>query len=224
MEKKKGGIKRPLIRKKNSFKPSNCIFCEIVERKAQAYRIYEDEQSLGILDIHPFTQGHCLVLSKRHVPWWHELTEEETKSLFSVARVIARKIMRAFHPDFVCLYARGRRIPHTHIFLVPTFGGDLLDRFFNTLERYQESPEEMVRLKERKSLGAAADRLQPAGIPEKISAKGGKEMMCCAGPKGGCQAPEKLKGQPKDCRPKQIKEGHGSAEKHPCAPRKNKKK
>jgi histidine triad (HIT) family protein len=139
---------------------SGCIFCKIVAGKADAYRIYEDELSLGILDINPFTQGHSLVISKRHVPWWHDLTEEETKSLFSVSRIIAQKIMKAFHPDFVCMYARGRRIPHTHIFLVPTFSGDLLDRFFNTLERFQESPAELARLKERQSMEEAADRLK----------------------------------------------------------------
>jgi len=143
-------------------KESGCIFCKIVAGKADAYRIYEDELSLGILDINPFTQGHCLVISKRHVPWWHDLTEEETKSLFSVSRIIAQKIMKAFRPDFVCMYARGRRIPHTHIFLVPTFSGDLLDRFFNTLERFQESPAELARLKERQSMEEAADRLKAA--------------------------------------------------------------
>ena len=139
-----------------------CIFCDIVEGKAEAYRIYEDDRSLGILDINPFAKGHCLLISKRHVQWWHDLTEEETKSLFSVARVIAQKIMKAFLPDFVCMYARGRRIPHTHIFLVPTFSGDLLDRFFNTLERFQESPAELARLKERQSMEEAADRIKAA--------------------------------------------------------------
>ena len=139
---------------------SGCIFCKIVAGKADAYRIYEDELSLGILDINPFTQGHSLVISKRHVPWWHDLTEEETKSLFSVSRIIAQKIMKTFRPDFVCMYARGRRIPHTHIFLVPTFSGDLLDRFFNTLEGFQETPAELARLKERQSMEEAADRLK----------------------------------------------------------------
>ena len=38
------------------------------------------------------------------------------------------------------MYARGRRIPHTHIFLIPTAKDDVLDRFFNALEKFQESP------------------------------------------------------------------------------------
>jgi histidine triad (HIT) family protein len=131
---------------------SGCIFCEIVAGKKEAYRIYEDDFCLGILDINPFTRGHCLVLSKRHIPWWHDLTEEETKSLISVSRVIAQKLKKALNPDFVCLCARGRRIPHTHIFLVPTFGGDLLDRFFNALERAQEASQALAHLSGKQSL------------------------------------------------------------------------
>jgi len=105
-------------------KQMNCIFCDIVAGRAVSHKIYEDELSLCILDINPFSRGHCLAIPKRHVPWWHELTEEENASLFRVAKVVAEKMMRSLEPDFVCMYARGRRIPHTHIFLVPTYKGE----------------------------------------------------------------------------------------------------
>jgi histidine triad (HIT) family protein len=141
-------------------KESGCIFCEIVAGKAEAYKVYEDELSLGILDINPFSRGHCLVISKRHVPWWHDLTEEETKSLFSVSRIIVRKLKKALNPDFVCMYARGKRIPHTHIFLVPTFGGDLLDRFFNALEKAQEAPKDLAHLLGKQSMEETAALLR----------------------------------------------------------------
>jgi histidine triad (HIT) family protein len=142
---------------------NSCIFCRIVAGEAESHRIYEDELSLAILDINPWSEGHCLVIPKRHVPWWHELTEEETKSLFSVARIVANKIMKAYNPDFVCMYARGRRIPHTHIFLVPTTKGDPLDRFFNALEGFQEAPPELMRLKDRECAKETAERLRSAG-------------------------------------------------------------
>ncbi len=100
-----------------------CIFCEIVKGKSPAHRIYEDGLSLGILDTHPFTQGHCLVIPRRHVPWWHELTAEETSSLFEVSRMIARKMMKIFRPDFVCMYARGRRIRIPIFFWSPPTAG-----------------------------------------------------------------------------------------------------
>lgn len=138
----------------------NCIFCDIVQGRTEVNLIHEDELSLALLDINPLAEGHCLIIPKRHVPWWNDLTEEETESLFKVARVVAGKIMQTFQPDFVCLYARGRRIPHTHIFLVPTVQGDPVDRFFNALEGFQEAPEKLNRLKQKDRMKETADRLR----------------------------------------------------------------
>ncbi|HUH66346.1 MAG TPA: HIT family protein [Syntrophales bacterium] len=137
-------------------KEKECVFCDIAAGKAPAYKVYEDEHSLCILDIHPYTKGHCLVVSKRHVKWWHELTDEENASLFKIAKIVANRMMEKFTPDFVFLYARGRRIPHTHVFLIPTYSGDVLDRFFNALENFQESPRELARLGERAAMEEAA--------------------------------------------------------------------
>ncbi len=137
-------------------KEKGCVFCDIIAGRADAYKIYEDEYSICILDIHPYTKGHCLVVSKRHVQWWHELTDKENASLFKVAKIVANRMMDKFHPDFIFLYARGRRIPHTHVFLIPTYSGDVLDRFFNALENFQESPEELTRLKEPAAMAEAA--------------------------------------------------------------------
>lgn len=138
----------------------SCVFCDIAAGTAPAHHIFEDNLSYAILDINPFTQGHCLVLPKRHVPWWHELTGAETISLFKVARIVANRMMQVFEPDFVMLYARGRRIPHTHIFLVPTYSGDLLDKYFNTLEAIQESPVELAQLRAKSLMAEAARRLR----------------------------------------------------------------
>jgi histidine triad (HIT) family protein len=140
----------------------SCIFCKIVAGQADAYKIYEDELSLAILDINPFSRGHCLVIPRRHVPWWHDLSEKEIESLFSVARAVADKIMKAYSPDFVAMYARGRRIPHTHIFLVPTYKGDPLDRFFNALEGFQEAPPTLTKLRDKSSMQETAERLKSA--------------------------------------------------------------
>ena len=137
-----------------------CAFCDIVAGKSPAHVVAENDLSMCILDIHPYTKGHCLVISKRHVLWWHELTDEENTSLFKLAKDMAGRMMEKFNPDFVFLYARGRRIPHTHLFLVPTYGGDVLDRFFNALENFQESPQMLAKLKEPDAMAEAAALLK----------------------------------------------------------------
>lgn len=148
-------------------KNKTCAFCDIVAGRAEAYKIFEDDKSLCILDINPYTKGHSLVISKRHVPWWHDLEEDETQSLFRVARICANKMMKALSPDFVFMYARGRRIPHTHIFLIPAFKDDVLDRFFHALEKFQESPKDMARLKEAEKMIEAMELLRNTEHTEK---------------------------------------------------------
>ncbi|MCG6962073.1 MAG: HIT family protein [Acidobacteria bacterium] len=139
-----------------------CVFCEIVAGRAPAHIVDEDELSLCLLDINPLAEGHCLVISKRHVPWWHDLTKEETVSLFTMARRVARRLHRSYSPDFVCLYARGRRIPHTHLFLVPTVKGDVLDASFNALEKFQESPPGLAVIRQQSRLGETARKIREA--------------------------------------------------------------
>lgn len=137
-----------------------CIFCDIIAGRAKSYTIYEDDSTMAFLDINPWSKGHALVIPKRHVPWWHQLSDEETSALFHTAKLVSNRIMNAFSPDFVFLYARGRRIPHTHLFLIPTYSGDFLDRMFNALEQIQETPQDMVRLKDPVSMEETARLLR----------------------------------------------------------------
>jgi len=139
---------------------SLCIFCEIVAGCAPAFVVDEDPLALALLDINPFTEGHCLVVSKRHVAWWHDLSDDEIASVFQMAKRVANRLGATFSPEFVCMYARGRRVPHTHVFLVPTTRGDVLDGFFNALERFQESPDKLAALKTHDALAAALEKIR----------------------------------------------------------------
>jgi histidine triad (HIT) family protein len=47
----------------------NCVFCEMAASLAPPHVVAAGELLMCILDINPFTEGHCLVLSKRHVRW-----------------------------------------------------------------------------------------------------------------------------------------------------------
>jgi histidine triad (HIT) family protein len=58
------------------------------------------------------------------------------------------------------MYARGRRIPHTHIFLVPSYKNDPLDRFFNALEGFQESPGSLIELRKESCMEETARMLR----------------------------------------------------------------
>lgn len=131
---------------------TECIFCKIIEGEGNARKLYEDETTLCILDIAQvvsdtgdFIPGRCLVIPKRHVAWFYDLEDEEAGQLFVAAKIAARKIKRAFHPDFVTIFIRGQRIPHAHIILQPSGAGDPMDKVFASLmSSFKLAPEELL--------------------------------------------------------------------------------
>ena len=137
-----------------------CVFCDIAEGRAPGYIVAENDLAIALLDIQPFSAGHCLVIPRRHVQWWDELAEDETEAVFLLARETARRIRAVFEPEMVTMYARGRRVPHAHIFLVPTFAGDPLDRVFNALEGFQEQSVTLADLRDASRMRDALERLR----------------------------------------------------------------
>ena len=136
-----------------------CVFCDILAGRAPGLIVRQNDLAVSLLDINPLAAGHCLVVPRRHVAWWHEMSPEETSALFTLARETSERIMAAFRPDFVAMYARGRRIPHTHVFLVPTSKGDPLDRHFNALEGFQEAAADLAALRDPAALEDVKRRL-----------------------------------------------------------------
>lgn len=139
-----------------------CVFCDIARGEAPALIVDESELAFALLDIQPLSEGHCLVVPRRHVQWWDDLRDDEAEAVFRLAHATAGRIRRAYSPDCVTMYARGRRVPHTHIFLVPTFSGDPLDRVFNALEGFQEQAVRLASLRETEGRRAACERLKNA--------------------------------------------------------------
>ena len=136
-----------------------CVFCDIVAGRSPGYIVGHNELAVALLDVNPLARGHCLVIPRRHVPWWHEMSHEETCAVFGLAREVSERIMSAYEPEFVAMYVRGRRIPHTHVFLVPTTKGEPFDRHFNALEGFQEAAGALAALRDAAELGEVMRRL-----------------------------------------------------------------
>jgi histidine triad (HIT) family protein len=106
-----------------------CAFCKIVKGESHSWKIFENNTVIGILDTNPSAEGHCLIVPKRHVRYWHDLDDAETATVFNATRTVAKRIKKAFKPDFVCVFIRGGRVKHAHIVLFPSYEGDKLSGF-----------------------------------------------------------------------------------------------
>lgn len=110
----------------------DCPFCNIVAGKAPARKVFEDEHTMAMLDLHPISRGHCLVIPKRHIVWFTDIEPQDNIAgpFLRTCYLVARKIKHAFDCEYVTMLIRGTRVPHLHMLLVPTIRGEenLLDK------------------------------------------------------------------------------------------------
>jgi histidine triad (HIT) family protein len=120
------------------MKDESCIFCKIIAKEIPAHIVYEDEDFLAFLDIHPQSPGHTQVIPKKHVRWVWDL--ENVGSYFEVVKKIALAQRKAFDTDWILSKIVGDEVPHAHIWVFPndTVSGDKT-AFAENAEKIKES-------------------------------------------------------------------------------------
>src|SRR3990170_7701990 len=63
----------------------SCPFCRIREGALSAHVLYEDDEVLAFLDIYPCTEGHTLVVPRRHAASLTECPPATVAALFLAA-------------------------------------------------------------------------------------------------------------------------------------------
>lgn len=96
----------------------DCIFCNIVKGKSPSYKVYEDENYFGLLDIYPASKGHVLLITKKHYRWVHEV--DDFTGYWGTALKVKKAIDKAFLPKWVQYLTHGI-IPHAHIHIIPRY-------------------------------------------------------------------------------------------------------
>ncbi|MCC7290091.1 HIT domain-containing protein [bacterium] len=98
----------------------SCIFCKIVSGTIPSFKIYEDNDYLAILDISQFTEGHTLIIPKKHVRFVWDIGQNK---YFEIVSKIANHY-RGLGYEFVDSATFGRLVPHAHTHLIPHNGED----------------------------------------------------------------------------------------------------
>ena len=104
------------------------VFAKILRGELPAHRIYEDADTIAIMDIMPRGDGHCLVLPKNPA---RNLFDVDAASLAAVAKttqVLAHAVRKAFDADGVTVQqfnepAGGQVVFHLHVHVIPRFEG-----------------------------------------------------------------------------------------------------
>jgi histidine triad (HIT) family protein len=110
---------------------SECIFCEIVARRAPCHPVYEDDLVLGFMDLFPVAPGHTLVIPKQHAENLFEIRTECLAAVSRTSQALALGIRKALDPDGVMVMqlngaAAGQTVFHYHTHLIPRAEGSVL--------------------------------------------------------------------------------------------------
>lgn len=71
---------------------SNCIFCQIIEHRAPAQIVFENERVIVFEDYRPRAPIHLLVCPKTHYPDFLSTPPKEVEYLFKICRALADKL------------------------------------------------------------------------------------------------------------------------------------
>lgn len=95
------------------------IFTKIISGEIPSHKIYEDEDVLAFLDIHPVMPGHTLVIPKKQVEFVWDLDDDTYVKLTLAAKKIAQHLREALDAEYVGEQIIGVDVPHAHIHLIP---------------------------------------------------------------------------------------------------------
>lgn len=101
-----------------------CLFCKIVRKEVHAKIVYEDNDILAMLDAFPDTDGHVLVIPKKHYDDIYEVPSDILDKMFNVGKVITKKLMTKLDKNaltFLINYGDAQAIKHIHLHLLPDF-------------------------------------------------------------------------------------------------------
>lgn len=114
---------------------TECIFCEIIARRAAADIVREDELTIAVVDLRQHNPGHVLVIPKAHINDVRGLDERTGSALMTSLVRIAKAVDSAFPNEGMTVWhsigpAAFQEVPHMHLHVHPRRLGDGLLRVY----------------------------------------------------------------------------------------------
>jgi diadenosine tetraphosphate (Ap4A) HIT family hydrolase len=106
-----------------------CPFCE---RMAKGEILIAAPYAAALADAFPVSPGHALVVPRRHVPGYFELSEEERADVWQLvsevkARLDGERSPAGYNVGINVGEAAGQTVWHAHVHVIPRYAGDVKD-------------------------------------------------------------------------------------------------
>lgn len=129
---------------------NNCIFCKIINKEIPSNVVYEDEDFLAFLDIAKSTNGHTILIPKKHSKNILECDDDLLAKMIVVAKRIAQKFIDKLGAEGCniltnCNEVAGQTCFHFHIHIIPRYNDqDGFEPLFRDNKNHQLSPNEIL--------------------------------------------------------------------------------
>jgi diadenosine tetraphosphate (Ap4A) HIT family hydrolase len=105
-----------------------CSFCATRERGT----LMASDHALAVADAYPLTEGHTLVMPRRHVPSVFDLEDAALRDLWQLVGRVRDHLLERYAPDAFTIgvndgEAAGQTVSHAHVHVIPRRKGDVPD-------------------------------------------------------------------------------------------------
>jgi len=125
-----------------------CIFCKIIAGEIPAVKVLDEDLVLAFMDINPSSQGHMLVVPKKHTENIFEISEGDLAAVTSAVKRCAKAAKVALKAEGVTILqlngkASDQIVPHLHVHIMPRWENDGL-----SVSTWEMKPGDMEEIQE----------------------------------------------------------------------------
>lgn len=128
------------------------IFAKILREEIPAHRVFEDDVALAFLDIMPQTPGHTLVIPKLAVRGIEDMPTNAWGPYMMRVQTVAAAVKKGMEAEGLNLRqydgaAGGQTVFHLHFHILPRWGGEMLRRHGDRIEKQDVLKEQAARIR-----------------------------------------------------------------------------
>lgn len=102
----------------------DCIFCKIERKEIPSEVIYSDDNFFVVNDLHPVSNGHCLIIPKKHYETLFDMPSSLGSELLDLAKKQGFRLIKEKKAEGIKLVnnnfeASGQVVKHFHLHVIP---------------------------------------------------------------------------------------------------------
>lgn len=120
----------------------DCIFCKIMRGEIPSYTIYEDDIVKVFLDINPISEGHCMIVPKKHTENIETIDYETLEHM----QKISKNMYQLMKEKLGCIgmtrmqnNGYGQDVKHYHLHLIPRYENDQINVNYKNISKAEDA-------------------------------------------------------------------------------------